>query len=201
MYSWSLVVLFAMNILLCSCSVLPSIPRLLPSLEPSIELPAGTDQAEAASFYRKKAAQYEAAANVAEAEAKAAKLEARQEWCWWMGFTGVIVGAVAFALAFAYPLASFLRIGGVAAMAAGGTILLIGEALPYFWILSLGVSFAIAAIITSLLVQHRGLKVAVRSWKEAAEALPWKTREALDEDSLKRQGPMVETFLSKHLEG
>ena len=197
MYAWSLVALMAAVIWLSSCSVLPRVelPELLPP-NLSIALPEGTKPDEAASYYRKKAAFFEVQAKNAEAEAKKAKLEARQAWLWWVGIAGAVLGVAAFALAFAYPLASFLRIGGVAGVASGGMMLVLGEALPYLGWFAL---ITVAAIAASLFLNTRVLAHLTQSWKSASESLAPVLRTGLDETSLKRQGALMRPFIDKLL--
>lgn len=198
MYAWSLVALMAACIWLSGCSVI-SAPALAENILPpdlSVALPEGTKPDEAASFYRKKAAFFEAQAKNVEAEAKAAKLEARQAWLWWVGVAGIVLGVAAFALAFAYPLASFLRIGGVAGVASGGAMLLLGEALPYIGWFAL---LTVAAIVASLFLNTRVLAHLTQSWKSASESLAPVLRTGLDETSLKRQGALVRPFIDKLL--
>jgi hypothetical protein len=169
----------------------------------SVALPEGTNPDEAASYYRKKATFFEtqaksaeAEAKNAEAEAKKSKLEARQAWLWWAGIAGVVLGVAAFALAFAYPLASFLRIGGVAGVASGGAMLLLGEALPYLGWFAL---LTVAAIVASLFLNTRVLATLTQSWKSASESLAPVLRTGLDETSLKRQCALVRPFIDKLL--
>lgn len=197
MYAWSLVALMAACIWLSGCSVIaaPALPELLPP-DLSVALPEGTKPDEAASYYRKKAAFFEAQADNAEAEAKTAKLEARQAWLWWVGVAGIVLGVAAFALASAYPLASFLRIGGVAGVASGGAMLLLGEALPYLGLFSL---LTVVAIIASLFLNTRVLAHLTQCWKSASESLAPVLRTGLDETSLKRQGALMRPFIDKLL--
>ena len=198
MYGWSLVALMIAFIWLTSCSILPrvEIPEVLLPPNLSATLPAGTGPDEAASYYRKKAVFFEAQAKNAETEAKHAQLAARQAWLWWIGVLGIVLGAAAFALAFAYPLASFLRIGGVAGVASGAASLLLGEALPYLgWFVLL----TVAAIVASLVLNTRVLALLTQSWKSASESLAPVLRAGLDETSLSRQGTFVRPFIDKLL--
>lgn len=181
---------------LTSCSFGSRLPSVSPPPDVESEVPAGTDPREEAAFYRKKATAYLAAAETADAEAAKAKLEARQAWLWWSGVASIVVGAVAFALAFAYPLASFLRIAGWAAVGGGVTMLLVGEALPYMGLLSL---LAIVAIALSLIVNSQVLKTALAGWKTSAENVAPEVRAKLDEASLKAQNRLVKPFLTKAL--
>lgn len=178
---------------LTSCTRTPSIP---PVFAVESEIPAGTGPAEAAVFYRKKAAEATALAENAEAEAKKAKLEARQAYLWWAGVSSILLGVVCFALAFAYPLASFLRIAGWTGVSGGIASLLVGEALPYLGFFGI---LCIVAIALSLLVNSQALKNALSGWKASAEKLEPKVREALDEASIKAQNRLVKPFLSKKL--
>lgn len=194
MYGWSLVALMIMVIWLTSCSVF-SAPRIPESLLPpnlSATLPAGTGPDEAASYYRKKAAFFEAQAKTAETEAKHARLTARQAWLWWAGIAGIVLGVAAFALAIAYPLASFLRIGGVAGVASGAASLLLGEALPYIGWFAL---ITVVAIVASLVLNTRVLALLTQSWKSSSESLAPVLRKGLDETSLRRQGKFVRPFI------
>lgn len=198
MYAWSLVALMAMVIWMSSCSLSSPVPvpRLPPPPDSSAALPAGTGPSEEAAYFRREAARYGAAADAAEFEAKKLALESRQAWLWWSGVSSIVLGAVAFALAFAYPLASFLRIGGWAGVAGGAAMLLVGEALPYLGLFSLLTVIAIAA---SLILNHRVLAHLTQSWKSAATALPDDLRPALDQSSLERQGKLVKPFIDKLL--
>ncbi len=196
MYAWSLVALMAFAIWMSSCSVLPRIPSLSLPPELSTAAPAGAGPAEVAVFYRKEAARLTALAENSEAEAKKAKLEARQAWLWWSGVASIVAGVVAFALAIAYPLASFLRIGGVAAIAGGIAALLVGEALPYMSLFGL---LAVIAIAVSLILNTRVLAHLTQSWKSASDALPAAMRTGLDETSLKRQSALIRPFIDKLL--
>lgn len=196
MYAWSLVALMAMVIWMSSCMSTPRLPALSPPPELSAKPPAGAGPAEEAAFYRQAAAALTARAESAEFEAKKLALESRQAWLWWSGVASIVLGAVAFALAFAYPLASFLRIGGWAGVAGGAAMLLVGEALPYLGLFSLLTVIAIAA---SLILNHRVLAHLTQSWKSAATALPDDLRPALDKSSLERQGKLVKPFIDKLL--
>lgn len=179
---------------LASCT--PRTPSLPSPPAVESEVPAGTSPAEEAAFFRKKAAAYEAAAENAEAEAKKAKLEARQAYLWWTGVSSILLGVVCFALAFAYPLASFLRIAGWAGVSGGIASLLVGEALPYLGMFGL---LCVVAIALSLIVNSQALKNALASWKASAEKVEPEARKALDEASLNAQNRLVKPFLSKKL--
>lgn len=195
-YAWSLVALVCFALWLTGCSfgrVLPSIP---PPSDVESEAPAGAGPAEAAAFYRKKASEYQAAATNAEAEAKKAKLESRQAYLWWAGVSSIILGVVAFALAFAYPLASFLRIAGWAGVGGGVASLLVGEALPYLGLFGM---LAVVAIALSLIVNSQALKATIASWKASANAVKPELRASLDEASLNLQNRLVKPFLSQKL--
>jgi hypothetical protein len=199
MYGWSLVALMLILIFM-GCSVLPRVPAA-PTLPPPpsdvrAEVPAGSSQSEVAAFYRKKASEYQADAAHAEDEAKRARTEARQAWLWWVGVASIILGAVAFTLAFAYPLAAFLRIGGWIGVGGGAASLLVGEALPY---LGFGAIVTAIAIALSLIINSQALKAAIASWKSSAEAHGPVLRTGLDETSLKMQNRFVKPFLSKKL--
>ncbi len=195
MYLWSLVALMALVIWMSSCSI---VPRPSISLPPELgtAAPAGAGPAEAAVFYRKEIARLKALADNADAEAKRAKLEARQAWLWWTGVASIVLGVAAFALAIAYPVASFLRIGGVAGIGGGVAALLVGEALPYMSLFGL---LAALAIAVSLVLNTRVLAHLTQSWKSASEALPAAMRTGLDETSLKRQGALIRPFIDKLL--
>lgn len=171
----------------------PSLPSP-PAVES--EVPAGTSPAEEAAFFRKKAAAYEAAAENADFEVRKAKLEARQAYLWWAGVSSILLGVVCFALAFAYPLAAFLRIAGWAGISGGIASLLVGEALPYLGMFGL---LCIVAIALSLFVNSQALKNALASWKATAEKVEPEVRKALDDASLKAQNRLVKPFLSKKL--
>jgi len=148
------------------------------------------------AFFRKKAAQYHAAADVAEAALTKAKTASRQAWLWWSGVACIVLGAVAFALAFAYPVASFLRVGGWASAGGGVALLLVGEALPYFGLLAL---VAVAAIALALVLHSKALREALVGWRGAAVYVPKPLRDVLDDESLRRQPKLVRTFLTKCL--
>lgn len=196
--SWSIFILVVTFILLTGCSVFaaPRIPEALLPPTLSTTLPAGTSPGKAASYYREQAVFFEAKAKNAEAETKHAQLAARQAWLWWIGVLGIVLGAAAFALAFAYPLASFLRIGGVAGVASGAASLLLGEALPYLgWFVLL----TVVAIVASLVLNTRVLALLTQSWKSASESLAPVLRAGLDETSLSRQGTFVRPFIDKLL--
>lgn len=196
MYLWSLVALMAVVILM-GCRVGIAVPSIsLPPSELSVKPPAGADPVEMAAFYRKAAAELNAKGEAFEHEAKKLKLEARQAWLWWTGVASIILGVAAFALAFAYPLASFLRIGGWTGVASGVAMLLVGEALPYLGLFAL---ITIGAIIASLVLNTRVLAHLTQSWKSASDALPPVMRTGLDETSLKRQGSFVKPFIDKLL--
>lgn len=196
MYAWSLVALMAIVIWMSSCAPAVSLPTLSPPPELSAKPPAGAGPAEEASFYRRAAAALEARAESAEFEARKLKLESRQAWLWWTGVASIVLGVVAFALAFAYPLASFLRIGGWVGVSSGVAALLVGEALPYLGLFSL---LTIGAIAASLILNTRVLAHLTQSWKSASTALPPVLRTGLDETSLKRQGKLVKPFIDKLL--
>ncbi len=197
MYAWSLVALMAMVIFLSGFTGCPGRPSVsLPPSELSVKPPAGADPAEMAAFYRKAAAELKSKAEVYETEAQKLKLEARQAWLWWSGVASILLGVVAFALAFAYPLASFLRIGGWAGVASGAAMLLIGEALPYIGLFALLTVIAIAA---SLILNTRVLAHLTQSWKSAANALPPVLRTGIDETSIVKQGKLVKPFIDKLL--
>lgn len=201
MYAWSLVALMAACIWLSGCSVIsaPALPELLPP-DLSIALPEGTKPDEAAAYYYKKARLFQAEGMAIEVAAEKARLkaelDARQAWLWWVGVACIVLGVAAFALAFAYPLASFLRIGGVAGVASGGAMLLLGEALPYIGWFAL---LTVAAIVASLFLNTRVLAHLTQSWKSASESLAPVLRTGLDETSLKRQGALVRPFIDKLL--
>lgn len=181
---------------LTSCSYSFLRPPLPPVFAVESEVPAGTSPAEAAVFYRKKAAEATALAENSEAEAKKAKLEARQAYLWWAGVASITLGVVCFALAFAYPLASFLRIAGWAGVSGGAASLLVGEALPY---LGLAGVLCVVAIALSLVVNSQALKNALASWKASSDELEPGVRQALDAASVKAQNRLVKPFLSKKL--
>jgi hypothetical protein len=189
MYGWSLVALVLILVLCTGCAPLrwlgclaPTPPVIAAPSDPRLELPAGTKPSEEAAFFRKKASEYRAAADLAEAEAKRAKLEARQAYLWWFGVASIVLGCVAFALAFAYPVASFLRIGGWAGIGGGAALLAVGEALPYLGLFSL---ITVLAIAVALVVNSQALKTSLAN--------------GVDEVKLKTSNGFVKSFLRKQL--
>ena len=189
MYAWSLLALMLILVFCTGCAplrwmgCLPPLPPVIaaPS-DPRLELPAGTKPSEEAAFFRKKASEYRAAADLAESEAKRAKLEARQAYLWWFGVASIVLGCVAFVLAFAYPVASFLRIGGWAGVGGGAALLAVGEALPYLGLFSL---ITVLAIAVALVVNSQALKTSLAN--------------GVDEVKLKASNGFVKSFLRKQL--
>lgn len=190
--AWGLFWLCIVDLWPTSCGT-PRIPT--PPPPGAVEAPAGADSREAAAFYRKKAAEYKTAAETAQAEADRAKVEARQAWCWWSGVSSLVLAAVAFALAFAYPLASFLRIGGWCGLGAGVSLILVGELVPF---LGLFAVITAVAIILALVIHHFVAKNAVESWKSVSNATPDAQKLAADAESIQRQKKVP--FVKKHID-
>jgi len=179
----------------------PAMPALPTPATSVVEpLAENATDAQRAVHFRDLADRYNNEAKSAQKRADAERLAARQQWFTVIGSFAIGLGFVAFILSFYYPLGGTLRVGGTVAVAVGIASILLGEILPYLWIVAV---VALVAIVVSLVVNGRVTRIAVGSWKATAQRLPESEKAIADRASLTLQSGQfavkkyIDTLLQK----